>query len=202
MYKVFIENIPVLFQKELTKPIKLLTKYGTALDPSNYERFATDIKDSKQVDLKMSLSKDIGFPDFFKNFTFIEAAGGVVYHKKQDAYLFIYRLDRWDLPKGKIEKNETAQFAAHREIEEECGISGLILKKHLTNTLHTYNLYNKFWIKKTYWYYFEYSGNLALHPQKEEAITAAKWLNKVELSNILNNTYGAIKDVLEVAKLI
>src|SRR5438552_3388516 len=52
----------------------------------------------------------------------IEAAGGIV--KNTDgAYLFIYRLDKWDLPKGKIEKGEKTKEAAVREVEEECGIT-------------------------------------------------------------------------------
>lgn len=202
MYKVFIENIPVLFQKELTKPEKILTKFGPTLNTSDYNSFVSELKTLNNKELKMPLEEDIGFPSFFKEFTFIEASGGIVYHTKLDAYLFIFRLNRWDLPKGKIEKNETAQFAAHREIEEECGISNLRLKRHLTNTYHTYNLYGKYWIKKTYWFYFEYAGDSALHPQKEEAITAAKWLKKSELSKVLKNTYGSIKDVLETEKLI
>lgn len=202
MYKVFIENIPVLFQKELTKPEKLLTKFGPTLNSADYSSFVSALKKSKSKDLRMPLVEDLGFPYFFKDFTFIEASGGIVHHKKNNAYLFIYRLNRWDLPKGKIEADETSQFAAHREIEEESGIKGLRLQRHLTNTFHTYNLYGKHWIKKTYWYYFEYDGNLELHPQKEEAITAAEWLKKSELSTVIDNTYGSIKDVLATAKLI
>lgn len=202
MYKVFIENIPVLFQKELTKPNKLLTKFGPTLNISEYSSFVLEVKATKNSNLTLELNKDIGFPDFFKNFQYIEASGGIVYHKKLDSYLFIHRLKRWDLPKGKIEKNETSQFAAHREIEEECGVSGLKLQKHLSNTFHTYNLYGKHWIKKTFWYYFEYEGDPELHPQKEEAITAAEWIQKTELLKVIENTYGSIKDVLSAAKLI
>ena len=42
--------------------------------------------------------------------------------RKADAYLFILRNVVWDIPKGKLEKGETPELAAVREIEEECGL--------------------------------------------------------------------------------
>ena len=39
------------------------------------------------------------------------------------SYLFIYRNDKWDLPKGKIEKNEVVIEAAVREVMEETGVA-------------------------------------------------------------------------------
>lgn len=51
----------------------------------------------------------------------IKAAGGLVKNGDGD-YLFIYRLGKWDLPKGKVEDNEKMREAAVREVEEECGI--------------------------------------------------------------------------------
>ncbi len=48
---------------------------------------------------------------FFKNFKVIEAAGGIVQNEKKDI-LFIYRLGKWDLPKGKIEKGEKEEACA------------------------------------------------------------------------------------------
>jgi hypothetical protein len=58
---------------------------------------------------------------FVKQFTVIEAAGGVVLNEADD-WLFIHRLGRWDLPKGKLEKGEKPKQAATREVSEECGI--------------------------------------------------------------------------------
>ncbi len=48
--------------------------------------------------------------------TLIEAAGGLV-KKENGDYLFIYRNDKWDLSKGKIEKDEKTKVAAVREVE-------------------------------------------------------------------------------------
>ena len=57
-----------------------------------------------------------------KSITLIEAAGGLVINRKGE-YLFIYRNDKWDLPKGKLEKGERKRQGAVREVEEECGIT-------------------------------------------------------------------------------
>jgi 8-oxo-dGTP pyrophosphatase MutT (NUDIX family) len=40
----------------------------------------------------------------------------------------ILRLGKWDLPKGKMEKNEEPMICAIREVEEECGIKAKIIE--------------------------------------------------------------------------
>ena len=67
--------------------------------------------------------------DFKEFFKIIYAAGGLVENKNEE-YLFIHRLDKWDLPKGKVEKDENYDEAAIREVEEECGI--INPKRHLS----------------------------------------------------------------------
>ncbi|QQS63451.1 MAG: NUDIX domain-containing protein [Chitinophagaceae bacterium] len=67
---------------------------------------------------------------FFRNFKIVEAAGGIVQNENKEI-LFIYRRNKWDLPKGKIEKKELPENAAAREIEEETGIKTFILKRKL-----------------------------------------------------------------------
>jgi hypothetical protein len=42
---------------------------------------------------------------FFKKFTLIEAAGGLV-KNKENKILMIFRRGKWDLPKGKLDKGE------------------------------------------------------------------------------------------------
>src|SRR5262245_43144571 len=61
---------------------------------------------------------------FFKHFHLIEAAGGIVQNDKKEL-LFIHRLGKWDLPKGKIEKKESPETCAVREVEEETGVTNL-----------------------------------------------------------------------------
>ena len=61
------------------------------------------------------------------------SAGGVVYKKEGNKTLWLLiqpkDTDRWQFPKGWIEKGETAQSAALREIKEETGIIGEIIEK-------------------------------------------------------------------------
>lgn len=134
--------------------------------------------------------------DFFRNFKFIEASGGIVQCGKQ--FLFIKRNDRWDIPKGKIEKNETPESAAIREIQEECGLKReMRIRKKLTSTYHTYEFNNKSILKKTHWFMLDYMGEMNTKPQLEEGITEIIWIGKDEFHKIKSNTYSSILDVLE-----
>ncbi len=129
-------------------------------------------------------------------YTPIRAAGGLVYNKEQQI-LAIFRLGKWDLPKGKVEKNETFEQAAVREVEEECGITGVVIDKPLTITYHTYTMFGKKWLKETHWYKMYYGSNEALVPQTEEEIENAVWLDQSDLYGFKSNTYCSILEVLE-----
>jgi len=133
--------------------------------------------------------------NFFSEFKFIEAAGGIV--KSENLFLFIKRNGCWDIPKGKIEKNETPEYAAIREIQEECGLTGqLIIRNKIIETYHTYEFKNKSMLKKTHWYFIEYNGDNSTKPQLEEGITEIQWLPQNQFSIIESNTYHSILDVL------
>ena len=67
----------------------------------------------------------------------VEAAGGIVFNQ-ENKILFIHRLGRWDLPKGKIEPEESLENAALRELEEETGLTELILEEFVNTTFHIY----------------------------------------------------------------
>ena len=138
--------------------------------------------------------------EFVSLFTEISAAGGLVKNNKNEV-LFILRLNKWDLPKGKIEKGENPSEAALREVEEECGVKDLKITKQLPSTYHTYLLKGKKILKKTYWFEMIANGNTQLKPQIEEHITEVKWMNNEEIKIAMGNTYGSIKDVITAAKL-
>lgn len=61
------------------------------------------------------------------------SAGGVVCRKKGDKTFWLLGqpkgTDRWQFPKGLIEKGETAPRAALREVKEETGVIGEIIEK-------------------------------------------------------------------------
>lgn len=136
------------------------------------------------------------FDEFKKMFRIIEAAGGVV-KNENEKYLFILRHNKWDLPKGKIEKKETIEIAAVREVEEECGIDNLKIIKQLQTTYHIYSLEEQAILKPTYWFLMQTNSDKNLTPQLEEGITEVKWFEKNKLYTVQENTYESIKEVIK-----
>ncbi len=134
--------------------------------------------------------------DFFKeSFSYIEAAGGFIERDKH--YLFIHRLGKWDLPKGKLEKKETIENAAIRECEEECAVKNLKIVKQLASTFHIYPYKTGYALKQTYWFYMQTNYAKKLKPQTEENIDEVKWFSENEVKQIaFNDTYLTIKDVI------
>jgi ADP-ribose pyrophosphatase YjhB (NUDIX family) len=196
MYKVFVENRSVLFEKNGIIPENSFSKYLPSLKIEDYFNFAQKLSVNSPTVLPLS-KKNLFSDPFFKHFKKIDAAGGIVHHLPSDTYLFIYRNSTWDLPKGKIESNESPENAAKREIEEECGLYGFTNKKKLIETYHTYFAFDKYWLKRTYWFYFTYKGEKDTTPQIEENITATAWKSKNQWDDIKGNTYSSIVDVLK-----
>src|SRR6478672_670886 len=124
---------------------------------------------------------------FFKHFMLIEAAGGIVQNDKKEL-LFIFRRGKWDLPKGKMEKNETADIAAAREITEETGAQKLLLKKKVGETYHTYDEFGKHILKTTHWFYFTCKSQ-ELQPQVEEDISKTEWISTKDIKKPVSKTY-------------
>jgi 8-oxo-dGTP pyrophosphatase MutT (NUDIX family) len=135
---------------------------------------------------------------FFKKFQIIPAAGGLVVNESGQ-WLFIYRRGKWDLPKGKLDKRESAEKAAVREVEEETGLHDVKLRHKIVDTYHTYDESGHHILKETAWYLMQVSGEQNLVPQTEEQITALEWADPNNLKKYLSNTYHAIEDVLKAA---
>ena len=107
--------------------------------------------------------------------------------------LFIYRFDKWDLPKGKLEKDESIEDCAIREVEEECGVTNLNIKEPLETTYHIFERKNKTILKITYWFLMKTDFSGVLIPQAEEAIKEAVFKNEFDTKIALQNTYENIK---------
>ena len=129
------------------------------------------------------------------NYIKITAAGGLVINSNKEL-LFIFRNGKWDLPKGKLEENESILESALREVSEECGISNQSVTSKLLTTQHTYSLDNQNILKTTHWYLMDYKLNELLVPQIEEGITQVEWIKETELNKVLENTYQSIIDVV------
>ena len=112
--------------------------------------------------------------------------------------LMIFRNSKWDLPKGKVEKNELSEDAAIREVEEETGVRNLTIEKNLPNTYHMYSLKEKYYLKKTFWYEMKTTDKSNLKPQFDEGILEVEWKNKEQAILAMQNTYDSLKQNLEL----
>lgn len=133
---------------------------------------------------------------FFKKFTWVPAAGGFVQNEKGEV-LMMFRRGKWDLPKGKMDKNETPQECALRETKEETGLKNIKLQAPLITTWHSYHEGSRFMLKETKWFLMQANGNQPVSPQTEEDITQLVWVKKTDLKKYLSNSYPSVQDVLE-----
>ena len=137
-------------------------------------------------------NKDKLLKYFFKLIPTVIAAGGKITNSKSET-LFIYRNDKWDLPKGKTEKNEQLPQTALREVKEETGIKKVSINKPLDITYHIFRRNNEYRLKVTYWFdmFSDYEG--IFFPQLDEGITDVKWVKKADLEEIKINSYPNIR---------
>lgn len=129
-----------------------------------------------------------------KKFTVIKAAGGLVV--KDGKFLMIYRLGKWDLPKGKLEKKEKSKEGAIREVEEECNVK-VKLGDKICATWHTYTRNGKRILKKCTWYEMSCMDESDMAPQTEESIEDVRWMDAREARTALYNSYPSIREVFK-----
>lgn len=132
---------------------------------------------------------------FKSQFKYIEAAGGFIRNEFGE-YLFIFRREKWDLPKGKLEEGETPEIAAIREVQEETGLQKITENSYRCSTWHTYELRGEQILKQTYWYNMEASKCQDSKPQTEEEITELQWIEPKDFEKILKNTFPSIISVI------
>ncbi len=190
MYKVFVKDIPIILSTE-----KNIGKLYTSI-PLKYARFKKLIKkinNGKLLYVNLYHKNEEKLEQFLrKKLPVVEAAGGLVYNNKREI-LFIYRNGKWDIPKGKIEKKETHQQAALREVEEETGVKGLEVKRYIATTYHVFRRNGQFKLKITYWFemFTNYDGPFT--PQTNEGILKVKWKNFEKTQKALKDSYENIK---------
>lgn len=194
MYKVFYNQKPILLTTELNE---ISDDY-----PLFFAKYTTVHSLLKALKSKGVSGLYLYHPKreklekhFLKFFPKVEAAGGLVVHQ-EGRYLFIYRNDKWDLPKGKIQKKEVLIDAALREVMEETGVADLMVSKPLPTTYHLYKTNGKFKLKLTHWFLMKTNYKGPLVPQTEENIQKAKWFSKEEIPALFDNAYENIKIVV------
>tara|TARA_B100001564_G_C20443169_1_gene579889 strand:- start:232 stop:729 length:498 start_codon:yes stop_codon:yes gene_type:complete len=127
-----------------------------------------------------------------------ETAGGLVFNNKNEL-LLIYRKKLWDLPKGKLDFQETHECAALREVVEETGVLGSKLKliKPLISTNYYSLKKNKTITKTAKWFLMYYGNNdLTLTPDHDESISEAKWVPISELNAFLKSSRNYVSEVI------
>lgn len=200
MYKVFIKNKSIfLTDRRVPDVIRHDQIY---LPYDDFEELAYTLnllENSSHLQGVIFYCDDLEllWADFRAHFREIEAAGGLVRNENND-HLLIYRKGKWDLPKGKLEEDESPQDGALREVEEECGIEDLKIGSELEPTYHTYELNGIRILKKTYWFDMT-STQQEFTPQTEEDIEKVEWRSISEaLVNDLD-TYPNIRLILKSA---
>ena len=197
MYKVFVDHKPVIFIES-----KDAVKKQPSIKASEIVSFPKDIRLLLRTQVTLDEPLQIictdpkeSFKEVFADFIKIRAAGGLV--QRKELFLLIKRKGLWDIPKGKIDKDEAKEDAAIREVAEECGIDGHKITDSLVVTYHTMKFKGRWALKRTDWYRMKYKGPGKVKPQTNEGITKVKWMTEEHMLSIRGRTYGSINEVLD-----
>ncbi|MBJ7343463.1 MAG: NUDIX hydrolase [Solirubrobacteraceae bacterium] len=109
----------------------------------------------------------------------IEAAGGVVEQDGLIAVVHRPRYDDWSLPKGKLDKNESSERAALREVQEETGLSCQLIEE-LDPVSYTDNRGRPKNVR--YWRMKVLSGDFEVNDEVDEL----RWLAKADALELLS----------------
>ncbi|WEK71476.1 MAG: NUDIX domain-containing protein [Candidatus Chryseobacterium colombiense] len=195
MYKVFVNEKKLLLSKQPENLEKVLDYENvTSLE------IALDLLENTSVKELNVFGENIDkiWTEFQNLFRIIEAAGGIV-NDTDGKILFIKRLGKWDLPKGKMEKGESREESAVREIEEETGLKGVELVRFINTTYHIYIERNGDKVLKcTHWFEMNFKGEDTSKPQIEEGITEVAWKNTSQIEEeVFPSTFKNIKLIIK-----
>lgn len=193
MYKVFVNEFPLILTNKRPKNSK--TSVFT-LDENSVER-AIKLLSKNLLDRAYIFEPGHDILDKFSSkIPMIVAAGGLVKNAKGQV-LFILRDGKWDLPKGKLDKGESMEDAAIREVEEETGAKHLKVERYLQTTYHIFKRGGRYKLKKVIWFVMstKYTGRLIA--QKNEGITKVKWKGPKKTQKALKNSYQNIRILFE-----
>jgi len=201
MYEIYINETPLILLQndelvteslDLTK--NLLIRYNgkarSLMNPIDM------LEKTQRLDSIIVYHHDLSQlkADFESLYKILEAGGGVVANEKGDI-LTMFRRNSWDLPKGKIDKGETKEAAAIREVQEETGLDVVELGDFLLETNHTYkNRKGKRVIKRTYWYKMT-TKEMVLKPEIEEDIELCEWMSAADFLQ-KKPLYNTIREVV------
>tara|TARA_R110002049_G_scaffold93821_5_gene231685 strand:+ start:1759 stop:2355 length:597 start_codon:yes stop_codon:yes gene_type:complete len=194
MYKVFVNESPLILTNKLsdTANNKYFLLNGAAINE------AIDSLASKKLNEAFIYhpNHEEILKKFSKKIPLVVAAGGVVTNK-EGKVLFIYRNDKWDLPKGKLDKGESIEECALREVQEETGVEGLKIENFLRTTYHLFKRNGSYKLKEVHWFAMKTNYKGALVGEASEGIEKVKWKGPEKIKKALENSYANIKILFE-----
>ncbi|WP_188369506.1 NUDIX hydrolase [Muriicola marianensis] len=195
MYKVFVNDAPLILTNKLSETVngEYFPLNGTAIN--------TAIDALAKKKLPAAYIYHPNHEEILKKFTKkipLEVAAGGVVTNKEGKVLFIYRNDKWDLPKGMMDKGETIEECAIREVTEETGVKGLKIENFLKTTYHVYKRKGSYGLKEVHWYAMKTSYKGKLVGQKSENIEKVKWKGPKKIKKALENSYTNIRSLFEI----
>ncbi|MFL0352085.1 NUDIX hydrolase [Xanthomarina sp. GH4-25] len=193
MHKVFVNDKPIVLT---TKVEKEKGFKNFPLKTVNLKKIIRELNSTSLKEVRLiHKNEEKLLKKFLKKLPNVIAGGGKAYNDKGEI-LFIFRNNKWDLPKGKTEKKEAIEETAIREVEEETGVNGLEIVKPLETTYHIFKRNGRNKIKITYWFEMKTNYNGKLEPQENEGITKVAWLDKEQVEKALENSYANIKSLI------
>ncbi len=203
MYKIFFKDRVIFLVRDpellISEDFNSVLKYA---NPGELKVFINNFLESDSIQRAMVYYHNVDklLQYFSKCFININAAGGLVWNGNYSEFIGMWRRGFFDLPKGKVEKDETFAKAALREVEEECGITELKIMTALTNTFHIYRINDNLILKKIRWYEMLYEGDSIPTPQISEDIESVFWMKPQDIHKIKDKCYPSVLEIFKASK--
>ncbi|WP_222983573.1 NUDIX hydrolase [Flagellimonas meishanensis] len=194
MYEVFVNESPLILTNK--RPEKS-NGHLFSLDGDSIMKAINSLAKGKLEKAYMYHPDEEKMLDIFMHKIPLVVAGGGFVTNKKGKVLFIFRNGKWDLPKGKVDKGESIEEAALREVEEETGVNGLKIDKFLRTTYHIFKRNGEFWLKQTHWFAMSTKFEGKLVAEKAEGIKRVKWKGPKKAKKALENSYANIRILFE-----
>ncbi len=193
MYKVFVNELPLILTNKLSETAG---EYYLLNQEAIQQAIKALVKKKLPEAYIYHPNHEEILRKFTKNIKLEVAAGGVVTNK-DGKVLFIFRNNKWDLPKGRLDKGETIEECALREVKEETGVKSLKIENFLKTTYHVFKRNGKYRLKEVHWFAMKTAYDGKLVPQENEGIVKVKWKGPQKIQEALENSYTNIKILFE-----
>lgn len=128
------------------------------------------------------------------------SAGGVVFRIADGQAFFLLIRDsyqNWGFPKGHVEPGEALEAAALREVGEETGLDGLVVRGSI-DVIDWFFRFRGQLIHKFCHFYLIETAETRTSPQRAEGITACRWTPFDEAQSLVS--YANAREVLRRAQ--